>query len=347
MPVLKIGLVGLGRIGRNLFRILHGREDIDLAVVADPTPADQLEYLLRFDTLLGRFPDALSVKDGWIYAGGRRTRLIDAPNPPHAIDVKWGEHGVDVVIEAAHAPRGRVELEGYLAAGAKRVVLCTPPREAPDLTVVMGVNDRALEPRHRIVSNASCTAHAAALVLQLLDREFGVERALLTTVHAYTDEQRLADVPAEDLRRGRAAAENIIPQETRTAEVLDQLLPEIAGKVTAMSLNVPVANGSVVDLVSWHRQDVTVEAINEVVRTAAFGPLRRYLAFEDQPIVSSDVLRSPFSGTFDAQATMVVGKRVAKTLTWFDNGWAYALRAVELCERLAAFGDWKPGEAGR
>ena len=181
-------------------------------------------------------------------------------------------------------------------------------------------------------------------MLQLLDREFGVERALLTTVHAYTDEQRLADVPAEDLRRGRAAAENIIPQETHTAEVLAQLLPEIAGKVTAMSLNVPVANGSVVDLVSWHRQEVTVEAINEVVRTAAFGPLRPYLAFEDQPIVSSDVLRSPFSGTFDAQATMVVGKRVAKTLTWFDNGWAYALRAVELGERLAAFG---AEEAGR
>ena len=341
MAVLKIGVVGLGRIGRNLFRILHGREDIDLAVVADPTPADQLEYLLRFDTLLGRFSDALSVKDGWIYAGGRRTRLIDAPN---TADVKWGEHGVEVVIEASNVPRGRAELEAYLAAGAKRVVLCTPPREAPDLTVVMGVNDRALEPRHRIVSNASCTAHAAALVLQLLDREFGVERALLTTVHAYTDEQRLADVPAEDLRRGREAAENIIPQETRTAEVLGQLLPEIAGKVTAMSLNVPVANGSVVDLVSWHRRDVTVEAINEVVRTAALGPLRPYLAFEDQPIVSSDVLRSPFSGTFDAQATMVVGKRVAKTLTWFDNGWAYALRAVELCERLAAFAD---GEGGR
>lgn len=346
MEPLRIGLVGLGRVGRNLFRILHRREDARLVAIADATAIDQLEYLLRFDTLLGRFPEALSIKDGWIYAGGYRTQLISAVAPG---EVPWGALGVDVVIEASEVPQSRAALDGHLAAGAKRIVLCTPPEEAPDLTVVMGINENALEPRHRVVSNASCTAHAVAPLLQLLEREFGLERALLTAIHAYTNEQRLADVPSEDLRRGRAAAENIIPQATRAAEVLVELLPGLAGKITAMALNVPVANGSAVDLVCWHRDEVSIEAVNEVVRTAAGGPARPYLAYEDQPIVSSDILRSSYSGTFDAQATMVVGKRLSKTLTWFDNGWAYALRAVELAERLAAF-DGAPAqdkEAGR
>lgn len=346
MRPLNIGLMGLGRVGRNLFRILHGREDVRLVAVADATAVDQLEYLLRFDTLLGRFPEPLSVKDGWIYAGGRRTRMISAVAPG---EVHWADLGVDVVVEASEVSQSRAALDGHLAAGAKRIVLCTPPKEAADLTVVMGINEGTLEPRHRVVSNASCTAHAVAPVLQLLEREFGVERALLTVVHAYTNEQRLADVPAEDMRRGRAAAENIIPQETRAAEVLADLLPGLAGRITAMALNVPVANGSAVDLVCWHRDEVSIESVNEVLRTAAGGPMQAYLAYEEQPIVSSDILRSAYSGTFDSQATMVVGKRVSKTLTWFDNGWAYALRAVELAQKLAAL-DGAPAqdkEAGR
>ncbi len=344
MDPLRIGLVGLGRVGRNVFRILHGREDVRLVVVADATAGDQLEYLLRFDTLLGRFPHPLAVADGWIDSEGERIRLIPQAKPA---EVAWGEHEVDVVIEASDVPRGRAELDACLSRGARRIVLCAPSSEAPDATVVMGINDGTLRAEQRIVSNASCTAHAAAPVLRVLAREFGVVRGLLTTVHAYSNEQRLADVPAADLRRGRAAAENIIPQETRAAEVLSDLLPELAGKLTAMALNVPVANGSVVDMVCWHERDVSVEAIQDAMRAAAEGELRGYLAFEDQPIVSSDILRSPFSGTFDAQATMSVGKRVSKTLTWFDNSWAYALRAIELAARLAAFDRGTPVEIAR
>jgi glyceraldehyde 3-phosphate dehydrogenase len=333
MEPLRIGLIGLGRVGRNLFRLLHGRSDARLVAVADATDGAQLEYLLRFDTLLGRFPHPLAVGDGWIVAEDQRTPLV-AHAAPGEID--WAALGVEVVIDASDTPRTRAELEAHLLRGARRIVLCTPPKDAPDATVVMGINEDRLGAGDRIVSNASCTAHAAAPVLQVLDKAFGIERALLTTIHAYSNEQRLADVPAEDMRRGRAAAENIIPQATHAAEVLGDLLPALAGKLTAMALNVPVANGSAVDLVCWHTRDVTPEAVREALRAATAGELVHVLAYEDQPIVSSDILRSPYSGTFDADATMTVGTRVSKTLTWFDNSWAYSLRAIELAARLAS-----------
>jgi glyceraldehyde 3-phosphate dehydrogenase len=333
MEPLRIGLIGLGRVGRNLFRILHERSDARLVGVADAADGEQLEYLLRFDTLLGRFQHPLAVADGMIVAGEQRTPLI-AHAAPGEID--WSALGVEVVVDASDTPRTRAELEAHLARGARRIVLCTPPKEAPDATVVMGINDDRLGAGDRIVSNASCTAHAAAPVLQVLEKAFGIERALLTTIHAYSNEQRLADVPDEDMRRGRAAAENIIPQATHAGEVLGGLLPALAGKITAMALNVPVANGSAVDLVCWHTREVTADAVREALRAAAAGEHAGVLAYESQPIVSSDILRSPYSGTFDADATMTVGTRVSKTLTWFDNSWAYALRAIELAARLAS-----------
>jgi glyceraldehyde 3-phosphate dehydrogenase len=240
------------------------------------------------------------------------------------------------VIEATAKYRTRGELEAHLERGARRVVLCAPPKDPPDLTVVIGVNDGQLRPEHRIVSNASGTAHAAAPVLELLQQAFGIARASVTTIHAYTSQQRLADVPAEDPRRGRAAAENIIPQETNTAAMLEELLPPLRGKISALAVNVPVANGSLVDLVCWHHKPVTVTAVNEVLRTAAsLDRWRGILAFEDEPIVSSDVIRSSASSTFDADATMVLGDRVSKTLAWYDNSWGYSHRCVDLVRRLA------------
>jgi glyceraldehyde 3-phosphate dehydrogenase len=325
-----IGLMGLGRIGRNIFRILYKNDDIRLEAVSDVADPAALAYLLRFDTILGRFPDELSVRDGHLYVAGRQVRMFTeekgAQTPP-----PWGDLGVDTVIEATAHGRTRAEVERHLEAGARRVVLCSPPAEPPDITVVFGVNEDRLKPEHRIVSNASCTAHAAAPVLEILNGAFGIRRAFLTTVHAFTNQQRLADVPADDPRRGRAAGENIIPQETNSAEVIMDLLPELKGKVTGLAMNVPVPNGSVVDLVCWHERPVTVEAVNEVVRTAA-GSARwkRILAYEDDPIVSSDILLSAYSGTYDSLATMVLGGDVSKTLTWFDNGWGYAHRVVDL-----------------
>ncbi len=328
-----VGLMGLGRIGRNLVRILHERDDVRLGAIADPADHTALEYLLRYDTILGRFPAPVSLKDGHLYIAGRQIKMLSAAEPG---EVPWGELGVDVVIEATRRHRTRQELERHLQAGAERVILCAPPLDPPDLTVVMGVNDHLLRPEHRIVSNASVTANAAAPILAILHRAFGIERAWLSAVHAYSSQLRLADVPAEDMRTGRAAAENIIPQPTHVAGMLMELIPELQGRVNAMALNVPVPNGSVADLVCWHERPVTKEAINEVMRTAAGDPAwRDILAYEDGPIVSGDIRLSSYSATFDSLATMTIGDKLSKTLSWFDNGWGYAHRAVGLIRRFA------------
>ncbi|HVR99000.1 MAG TPA: type I glyceraldehyde-3-phosphate dehydrogenase [Thermoanaerobaculia bacterium] len=326
----RIGLMGLGRVGRNLFRILYNDDDLRIAAISDVADHAALAYLLRFDTILGRFPDEVSLRDGYLYVAGRQIRMLSGETP-----VNWGELGIDTVIEATARFPTREEVQRHLDAGAKHVILCTRTTEPPDITVVMGVNDDQLRPEHRMISNASNTAHAAAPVLKILAGAFGIQRAFLTTVHAYTNQQRLADVPAKDPRSGRAAAENIIPQETNAAEVIMELLPELKGKLTGHSVNVPVANGSVVDLVCWHDRPVTVEAINEVIRTAA-GSQRwqGILEYEDDPIVSSDVLHSESSGIFDSLATMVLGDKVSKTLCWFNNGWGYAHRVVDLLRHL-------------
>jgi glyceraldehyde 3-phosphate dehydrogenase len=331
----RIGLMGLGRIGRNIFRILYKSQNPRIEAISDVADHAGLAYLLKFDTILGRFPEELSLLDGHLYVAGRQIQMLSGEKPG---DIPWGELGVDTVIEATAKFRTRAELEGHFQAGAKRVILCSPPADPPDITVVMGVNEDQLRPEHRIVSNASCTAHAAAPVLRVLDEAFGVRRAFLTTVHAYTNEQRLADVPAEDPRRGRAAAENIIPQETNTAEVITGLLPQLQGKLTAHAMNVPVANGSVVDLVCWHDRPVSVDSVNEVLRTAIGSPRwKDILEYAVDPIVSSDILQSRYSGTYDSLGTMVLGDRVSKTLTWFDNGWGYAHRVIDLLRCFQQF----------
>jgi len=333
MRPIRIALMGFGRIGRNLFRILYDRDDIRIAAISDVADHASLEYLLRFDTILGRFPGEVSIREGHLYVVGRQIPMLSAASPA---DANWGDLGVDVVIEATARPRRRQELQQYLERGARRVILCAPPAEPPDLTVVMGVNDGRLRPEHRIVSNASCTAHCAAPVIKILHEAFGVRQAFLTTVHAFTNQQRLADVPEADKRRGRAAAENIIPQATNSAQVVMELLPELAGRVTGLAMNVPVANGSVVDLVCWHERPVSVTAVNEVLRTAVASPRwAGILEFEDDPIVSSDIVRSPWSGVFDSLATMVLAESMSKTLTWYDNGWGYAHRVVDLIGKFA------------
>jgi len=324
--------MGFGRIGRNLFRILYQSKAIRLAAISDIADHKALEYLLRFDTILGQFPDEVSIKEGHLYVAGRQVPMLSEKEPG---DVPWGDLGVDVVIEATARKWSRQKLEQHLARGAKRVILCAPPQEPPDITVVMGVNDEQLTAAHRIVSNGSCTAHCAAPIVKVLHDAFGIRRAFLSTVHAYTNQQRLADVPSEDKRRGRAAAENIIPQETDAALMVSRLIPEMEGRISGGSMNVPVPNGSVVDLVCWHEKPVTKVAINEVIRTAAsIDKWREIIEYEDEPIVSSDIIRSPYSTTFDSLASMVMGDYVSKTLSWYDNGWGYAHRVVDLINRF-------------
>jgi glyceraldehyde 3-phosphate dehydrogenase len=335
MSTLQIGLVGCGRVGRCLVRLLARDETLRLAAIEDPAEAEAVEYLLRFDTLLGRFPDALRRVDGALEIAGRGVRLFaPADRVPD-----WRALGVSVVIEATGRERRRAELEAHLAAGARRVVLCSPPLDPPDATVVAGVNSGAFRPEHRIVSVGSVTANCAGPVLKVLEGAFGIERAFLNTVHAYTSQLRLADVPAPDPRAGRAAAENIIPQPTNADEVLSGLLPGLAGRIYGLATHVPVPNGSVVDLTCWHPRAVTAEEINAAVRAACEGELAGVIAYETEPIVSSDVLHSTWSGVFDSLSTMVVGGRVSKTLTFYDNAWGYAHRVVDLLRRIAAFED--------
>ncbi|MGD8492566.1 MAG: glyceraldehyde 3-phosphate dehydrogenase NAD-binding domain-containing protein [Desulfobacterales bacterium] len=326
-----IGLMGFGRIGRNLFRILYQNKDIKIAAISDIADHKALEYLLRFDTILGPFPDEVSIQENNLYVVGRQIPMLSAT----VGDVPWGDLGVDTVIEATAKHRTREDFEKHLKQGAKRVILCVPQKTPPDITVVMGVNDDQLKADHKIVSNGSCTAHCAAPVIKILHEAFGIQRAFLSTVHAYTNQQRLADVPSEDKRRGRAAAENIIPQETNAAQVVTELIPDMAERLTGASMNVPVPNGSVVDLVCWHEKPVTKVAINEVIRTAAASEKwRGILNYEDDPIVSSDIIRSTFSSTFDSMATMVQKEKVSKTLAWYDNGFGYAHRVVDLIKKF-------------
>ena len=336
MSSVGVGLMGFGRIGRNLFRILYQSKAIRLAAISDIADHKALEYLLRFDTILGQFPDEVSIKEDHLYVAGRQIPMLSVKEPG---DVPWGDLGVDVVIEATARKWSRQILEQHLVRGAKRVILCAPPQEPPDITVVMGVNDEQLTAAHRIVSNGSCTAHCAAPIVKVLHKAFGIRRAFLSTVHAYTNQQRLADVPSEDKRRGRAAAEHIIPQETDAALMVSKLIPEMEGRISGGSMNVPVPNGSVVDLVCWHDKPVTKVAINEVVRTAAStDKWREIIEYEDEPIVSSDIIRSPYSTTFDSLASMVMGDHVSKTLSWYDNGWGYAHRVVDLINRFTEIG---------
>jgi glyceraldehyde 3-phosphate dehydrogenase len=323
----------MGRIGRDLLRILYKSEDIRIVAIDETADHAGVEYLIRFDTILGPFPDELSVREGNLYVAGRQIPMLSVTGDEEA---PWSDLGVDVVIEATGVSRTRSELERHLEWGAQRVIVCAPPQDPPDLTVVIGVNDDQLRLEHRIVSNASCTAHCAAPVLKILDDAFGIERAFLSSVHAYSNQHRLADVPSADPRRGRAAAENIIPQQTNAAEVIQELLPQLAGKLNGEAISVPVPNGSVVDLVCWHDRPVSVTAVNEVIRTAAAADWKKILYYEDHPIVSTDVLQTSYSGIFDSEATMVLGDKISKTLTWYDNSWGYAHRAVDLIRRLMA-----------
>jgi glyceraldehyde 3-phosphate dehydrogenase len=339
-----IGLLGLGRMGRALFRLLYDSEDMRLEALSGPADRNALAYLLRFDTELGRLPVALTLAGDDLEVGGRRVRLLPTPqapqppsNPSNPSNIAWGELGIDTVIDATGLPSRRADVERHLAAGARRVILCAPPAEAPDVTVVLGVNDGELRAEHRIVACASSLVHAAAPAAMLLAEAFGIRRAFLTAVEAYGEDQRLADVPDDDARRGRAAAENIIPQALGAVAALEGTLPALRGKLTGLGMNVPVPDGSALDLVCWHDRPVTAEAVNQVMRQAAAEPRwAGILEYEDAPIVSSDILRRGFSATFDSLATMVLAGNVSKTLTWFDSAWGYACRVVDLIRRFQA-----------
>jgi len=330
----KVAINGFGRIGRNVFRIIASRPDSDIEVVAinDLSDDDILGYLLEYDSVMGRFDQEVAVADGIMKVGNHEVRMLMERDPG---SLPWGELGVDVVIEATGVFRDRASLQKHLDAGAKRVILTVPAKDKIDQTIVLGVNDDELGPEDLIVSNASCTTNSLAPLAKVLDDEFGIRKGVMTTVHAYTNDQRLADVPHSDLRRSRAATENIIPTTTGAAKAVGEVLPGLDGKLDGMAMRVPVPDGSTVDLVVELEKDVTVEGVNAAVKRAAEGSLSGILEYTEDPIVSTDIIGNPHSSIFDASGTQVLGGNLVKVMSWYDNEWGYSNRVVDLIARLS------------
>jgi glyceraldehyde 3-phosphate dehydrogenase len=332
--MIKVAINGFGRIGRSVYRILSLRDDVDVKIINDLAEHSGLAYLLRYDTVMGEFPGQVSLEQDVLTAGTQKTRMTAVANPD---DWDWKSDVIVVVVEATGIFRDRAALQKHLDAGARRVILTVPAKDDIDATVVLGVNDDQLRPEHRIVSNASCTTNCLAPVAKVLNDEFGIVRGVMTTVHAYTNDQRLADVPHKDLRRSRAAAENIIPTTTGAARAVGKVLPELAGKLDGMAMRVPVPDGSVVDLVAILDKAASADDIRAAVRTASEGPMGRVLQYCTEPVVSSDIIGNPHSSIFDADSTQVGGAGMVRILSWYDNEWGYSNRVVDLLEQLAAF----------
>ena len=331
---MKIAINGFGRIGRSVFRILNNRENIDVVAINDIFDKGALTYLLKYDTVMGRFPEEVSLEGDILKTQSQSVKLLAERDPA---SLPWKELGVDIVIESTGIFRQRDQLQYHINAGAKRVVLTVPSKDEIDYTVVLGVNDDGLKPEHKIVSNASCTTNCLAPMAKILNESFGIQMGVINTIHAYTNDQRLADVPHSDWRRSRAAAENVIPTTTGAARAVGKVLPELDGKLDGIAMRVPVPDGSVVDLNVRLDKEVTTDEVNDVIRSASeSGPLKNVLQYSNLPVVSTDIIGNPHSSIFDAPFTKVIEGNFVKTLNWYDNEWGYSNRVVDLLETLHA-----------
>ena len=328
---VRVGINGFGRIGRSVFRILADREDIQVVAVNDLFDNEQLAYLLKYDTVMGVLHKDVSVQGDSMFVDGEEIAMIDETDPAK---LPWRDLGVDIVIEATGVFRNRAPLEKHLEAGAKKVILTVPPKDEIDATIVLGVNDDDLKPEHQIVSNASCTTNCLAPLVKILDDAFGIEEGFLTTIHAYTNDQRLADVPHKDRRRSRAAAENIIPTTTGAARAVGKVMPSMEGKLDGMAMRVPVPDGSIVDLVCRLTQEPSRDEVNQAVKVAAEGDLAKVMEYSEVALVSSDIIGNPHSSIFDALSTITEGDGFVRVVSWYDNEWGYSNRVVDLIDRL-------------
>jgi glyceraldehyde 3-phosphate dehydrogenase len=325
---MRIALNGFGRIGRTVFRILNNQKDIQVIAINDLADDDVLAYLLKYDTVMGRLKDTVTVQNGILKTSIHSVKMLNERDPSA---LPWAELGIDVVIEATGVFRTREQLQSHLDAGAGRVILTVPAKDEIDYTVVIGVNEDGLNANHKIVSNASCTTNCLAPMAKVLNDAFGIEYGVINTIHAYTNDQRLADVPHSDWRRSRAAAENIILTTTGAARAVGVVLPELKGKLDGIAMRVPVPDGSIVDLNVQLKTDVNADDIRQAVKEASeTDRLNSILQYEDTPIVSSDIIGNPHSSIFDAPFTSVINKRLVKTLNWYDNEWGYSNRVVDL-----------------
>ena len=328
----RVGINGFGRIGRSFFRAqAEMGADLEIVAVNDLCDIKTMAHLLKYDSVQGRFPGEVKVGDGSIQAGDEKFSVL-AEKDPSALP--WKELGVDVVLESTGVFRSREQVQAHLDAGAKKVVISAPATD-PDITIVLGVNDELYDAeKHNIISNASCTTNCVAPMAKVLHENFGIEQGFMTTIHAYTNDQRILDFPHKDLRRARSAAINQIPTSTGAARAIGLVLPELKGKVDGISMRVPVPTGSITDFVVRLSKEVTAEAVNAAFKQAAENSsLKGYMEYTEDPIVSSDIVNSPYSCIFDSGLTMASGK-MAKVFGWYDNEWGYSCRLVDLVGKL-------------
>ena len=332
----KVGINGFGRIGRAVARIITERNsDLEVAAVNDLSDVKTLAHLFKYDTVMGKWGGTVEAGDGELVINGKSIKVLAIKNPA---ELPWKDMGVKVVLEStgvfrtAESPKGGYA--DHLKAGASKVVLSVPAKDDIEATIVLGVNDQVLTRDVKCVSNASCTTNCLAPLAKVLNDAFGIEQGLMTTIHAYTNDQRVVDMIHKDLRRARTAAANIIPTTTGAAKAIGKVIPELDGKLDGFAIRVPIPVGSIVDLVVNVRKDVTVDTVNAAMKAAAQGPMKGILVYCDEPIVSSDIVNDPASSTFDSLCTIVKG-RCVKVIGWYDNEWGYSNRTVDIMERMA------------
>ncbi len=339
MTATRLGLMGFGRIGRNVFRLLHDRDDLDVVAISDIADPSALTYLLKYDSIYGRFPVEVSYGDSVLDYGTKQVVFTDARLPA---DTSWASLGVEIVLDTTSRYRSLASLQGHFDSGARKVILTSSPETPGEIPLLLrGINDEILDDSPDVIALGSNTSNAVAPILQTLDEAFGLRRAYMTSVKAMSNSGRLADVPTDSFRTSRAAGENIIPSETNSAEILTQVLPELEGKLSVVALNVPVVDGSTVDMVAETEKSTNAATVNDAIRSAIDEKYAGVIEYVEDPIVSSDVRLDPHSGIFDSLATFVTGENLVKTITWFNNGWAYSHRAVEVAAAIAGNGGSK------
>lgn len=332
---VKVGINGFGRIGRRIFRAAMNNDKIEIVAINDLTGSDMLAHLLKYDTVHGVLEEEIEVKDDAIVVQGKEVKTFQERDPEK---LPWGELGVDIVIESTGIFRDREGAQKHINAGAKKVIISAPGKNV-DLTIVMGVNEKEYDAaNHHIVSNASCTTNCLAPVAKVLDEKFGLKRGIMTTVHSYTNDQQILDLPHSDYRRARAAAENIIPTSTGAAEAVAKVLPQLKGKLTGMAMRVPTANVSIVDLVAELDENATKEEVNEALKQASENELKGYLGYNELPLVSSDYNGNPLSSIVDGLSTLVIEDNLVKVVSWYDNESGYSNRCVDLAIYMAEKG---------
>jgi glyceraldehyde 3-phosphate dehydrogenase len=330
---IRVAINGFGRIGRLVFKAAHDDSDVEIVAINDLTDAHTLAHLLKYDSVHGRYPEPVTFEGEKLIAGKSEAKVLAERDPAN---LPWSDLNIDVVVESTGVFRKRAQIENHLNQGANKVILTVPAKDEIDNTIVLGVNDDALKASDRIVSNASCTTNCLAPVAKVLNDSFGIVRGFMTTIHAYTNDQKILDLPHSDLRRARAAAVSMIPTTTGAARAVGKVIPELKGKMDGVAIRVPVSDGSIVDLVAELKRDTTVDEINAAAKKAANGPMKGILEYCEDPVVSVDIIDNPHSSIFDSLSTAVMDGNFVKVFSWYDNEWGYSCRTLDLLKKMAS-----------